>query len=130
MTQMRYGVVLVAASGYAIRRIDGGLPLSGAFSAEKDGDMNIENRLTKLERKNRTWRLAAIWMAGILGLLIACSTQWDEHGSGSRNQVLAQPSDVSPIHDRLRVRTLEVVDESGRTVGRWECVGGLPGLAM
>jgi hypothetical protein len=92
--------------------------------------MNIEDRLAKLERENRRWRLAAISLAGILGLSIACSRQWDEPAAGLGNQAPARPSDEPPIHDRLRVRTLEVVDDNGRTVGRWQCVGGLAGLDM
>ncbi len=91
--------------------------------------MNMENRLAKLERENRTWRLAAISMAAILGLSIACSGPWNEPAPGLRNQVAAQASET-PIHDWIRVRNLEIVDESGQAVGRWSCRRGRPTLEI
>jgi hypothetical protein len=86
--------------------------------------MNIEDRLAKLERENRRWRLAAISLAGILGLSIACSSQWDAPGAGLPNQAFAQPSDAPPIYDTIRVRNLEVFDHNSRKVGDWSGAGG------
>lgn len=80
--------------------------------------MSIEERLTKLERDNKTWRRLAIALAGVLGLAIACSDGGFRGGSGQIAIGAGQTLNPEVVHEKLRVRTLELMSHTGE-VGGW-----------
>jgi len=81
--------------------------------------MSIEERLTKLERDSKTWRRLAIVLASVLGLLIACSEGDFRSGNGQIATGAGQTLNPEIVHEKLRVRELEVVDAAGKTAGRF-----------
>ena len=79
--------------------------------------ISFEQRLSKLERANRTWRLLALFLAVAFGLSLACSERQyhsPEHQLGQANAALTE-SNV--IYDKLRVRHLEIFNEADESVG-------------
>lgn len=91
--------------------------------------MTIEERLDKLEQERNVWRRIAVGLlltGVVFGLLL---TSAGSSGSTSRREQNrddgrgTKAADGTAIHDRLRVRSLEILASDGSLVGIFESVG-------
>jgi hypothetical protein len=82
--------------------------------------MSTEERVARLERMNRVWRWLVVGLALVLTSVVACN-----QGSDSRpvvavaEKATADEQKVEPIHERLRVRNIQVLDRADRVVGEF-----------
>ncbi len=93
----------------------------------KHGDSeDLETRLTRLERSNKAWRLAALGIVGAWALTTSCSRS----DSGGQTALAAeQPAENGEVVRKLRVNEIELVNLKGATVGRIN-QGGEPSLSL
>lgn len=74
--------------------------------------MSIEERITRLERANRRWRLAAYGL-GVLCALVVVSHRHDSSVPFPPTAEAQERNVASPIVNSIRARRIEIVDESG-----------------
>jgi len=78
--------------------------------------MNIEQRLTALERSVRVWRCIALTIAVILGVVFSIRSF-----AGPRGQGISMAMADEAVHgslDRVRVKKLELVNDQDQLVGQ------------
>ena len=95
--------------------------------SRKHGDAtDVETRLTRLERSNKAWRLAALGLVGAWAITTSCSRS---DSSGPRAAAADQPAENGEVVRKLRVNEIELVNLKGETVG-WIDKGGEPSLSL
>jgi hypothetical protein len=86
--------------------------------------MGIEERIARLERTNRWWRWAAIALAFLLVVNLCCTP------SDTGKTASAQSLDPNVIHDKIRAKRIEIVDEKGQLQGSCFTVDGEAKLVL
>lgn len=83
--------------------------------------MSLEERIARLERTNHCWRWLALALASVLSLTLSCQPQGGVPASAPAGATPAGQVAANTIHEKLRARSLEVVDERGQTLGLLDC---------
>jgi len=95
--------------------------------------MNVEQRLAALERTARRWKLATLAVAAVAALAVYIAIVGPPalpSLTSKAHAQQAQPQKEPPIQDKLRVRSLEIVNNKGATMGRWWVSKGSPEIRM
>jgi len=93
--------------------------------------MNVEDRLTKLERENRNWRRVAFGLVVLVGASLCCTQGTQTPSvSASTSSALADASQSGRTLDTIRVRKLEIVNSKGEIVVTLSSLGEGDGFVL
>jgi hypothetical protein len=79
--------------------------------------MSLEERINRLERENRHWRLLALGLAGLMGFWLSCAAEIEPKsapGAGMTEETLSEQGDK--VFENIRTRALTVVNENGEVM--------------
>lgn len=94
--------------------------------------MNLEERITRLERQNRNWRFLALGLAGLMGFWLSCTAEIEPKSApaGTTKDEETNSNQGDKIHELLRTRALAIVNEDGKMLTGLMAFGSYTQLTM